>query len=159
MKCVFPFSYEGATYHGCVSDVAPPKEEKQSREHPWCLTDELKDTWGYCLLGPSWEQEAPVDTVVHSRAGIPHRIGVLDSLDTEESQERRFKDGWRGYGSMDAQGPPTYTPGYASTYAPATSGLPRSARVTSSYASAVSPGSAAGPNAYAAESMFVPASR
>jgi hypothetical protein len=178
MKCVFPFNYNGATYHGCVSDVAPPKEAMQSREHPWCLTDETKDDWGYCLLGPSWEQAAPVDTVVHNRGGIPHRIivllfvvmcqlvlssfsiGVLDSLDTEEAQERRFKDGWRGYGSMDPQGPPTYTPGYASTYAPPNTGLARSARVTSgSYASAVSPGSAAGPNAYAAESMFVPASR
>jgi len=178
MKCVFPFTHGGATYHGCVSDVAPPKEDKQSREHPWCLTNEAQDTWGYCLLGPSWEQAAPVDTVVHSRGGIPHRIVVLffvvmcqlvlssfsicvlDSLDTEEARGAgKYGAGFGGYGSMDPQGPPTYTPGYASTYAPPTN-VPRAARVTSgSYASVISPGSAGGGNAFAAESMFVPAVR
>merc|ERR1719463_962207 len=135
MKCVFPFTHGGATYHGCVSDVAPPKEDKQSRE-----------------------QAAPVDTVVHSRGGIPHRIVVLffvvmcqlvlssfsicvlDSLDTEEARGAgKYGAGFGGYGSMDPQGPPTYTPGYASTYAPPTN-VPRAARVTSgSYASLISP--------------------
>ena len=31
----------------------------------------------------------------------------------EENQERRFKEGWRGYGALDTHGPPSYAPGSA----------------------------------------------
>jgi hypothetical protein len=177
-ECIFPFTFEGVTYHECASEAGPPSKTldvKTPREHPWCMTDAGSGIWGYCLLSPSWT--GPVETVAHTRSlgMVAQRIlvlmfivmcqlvfssfsiCVLESLDVEEAQERRFKDGYRGYGSIDSQVAPTYSPGYGSMYAPVPVPSQR-ARVTSSYTPGP-PGSAAGSFAYAPETMFVPAAR
>lgn len=142
-KCIFPFTFEGKKYEECARDVQPPPSGgawsvERDREHPWCITDPTgtKVKWGYCLLGGAWQTAPETETVVHARVTVPHQavvllfvvlcqlvfssfsIFVLEALEVEENQERRFKEGWRGYGALDTHGPPAYAPGYATTYAP-----------------------------------------
>jgi len=144
MQCQFPFTFEGKKYEECARNVEPPPSggawsvAKADREHPWCITDPTptKVKWGYCLLGGGWQTAPETETVVHARVTVPHQavvllfvvlcqlvfssfsIFVLEALEVEENQERRFKEGWRGYGALDTHGPPSYAPGYATTYAP-----------------------------------------
>lgn len=146
--CTFPFTFEGKEYEECASGVNPPvthawSASEKEREHPWCMVDVKTAQWGYCLY-PAWQTgTGKHETVVHSRISIPHQavillfvvmcmlifssfsIGVLEALEIEDGGERNFnKEGWRGYGALDAHGPPAYAPGYAAMYAPAPPNMP-----------------------------------
>lgn len=140
-KCQFPFTFEGKTFQACATGVGPPPtgsawSVEKDRQYPWCMTNIPEGRWGYCLKPGAWDIGSTTrETVVHSRVTVPHQavvllfvvlcqlvispfsIGILDALEVEESQERRFKEGWRGYGALDTHAP-GYAPGYASAYAP-----------------------------------------
>jgi len=144
MKCQFPFTFKGKKYEECAAGVSPPPHGgawsvERDMQHPWCMTDQAWDRWGYCLSTGGW-RTSPVaprerETVVHARVTVPHQavvllfvvlcqlvlssfsICILEAL-CNEDQGRMAKDGWRGYGALDAHGPPAYAPGYATAYAP-----------------------------------------